>query len=70
MPPSVLRDAPPRTLPVLLLGVVGAVFLGAAVTRDPASPVFAWQRRRGRGIVAPVLTHATWSTLMLLLLPR
>lgn len=51
MPPSVLRNAPPRTLPVLVLGVIGAVFLGAAVTRDPSSPFFAG---------AAVVTAACW----------
>jgi len=32
--------------------------------------VFALERMSTRGILAPILTHVTWSTLMLLALPR
>lgn len=51
--------------------------LAAATTRNPAlvaasavmGTLFARQRRATGGIQAPVLTHLTWSTLMLRLLP-
>ena len=32
--------------------------------------VFALERLATRGVLAPMLTHVTWSTLMLLALPR
>jgi len=32
--------------------------------------LFALERRATRGILAPVVTHAVWSVLMILLLPR
>ena len=32
--------------------------------------VFALERRSTHGILAPTLTHLTWTTLMLLALPR
>jgi hypothetical protein len=32
--------------------------------------LFALERRVTRGILAPALTHVTWSALMLFLLPR
>lgn len=52
--------------------------LATAFTRNPAliaasgvmGVVFARQRRSTGGIQAPVLTHVTWSTLMLRYLPR
>jgi membrane protease YdiL (CAAX protease family) len=51
--------------------------LAASVTRNPALVVasatmgalFARQRRASGGIEAPLLTHLTWSTLMLRYLP-
>ena len=52
--------------------------LAATATRNPAlvlasavmGTVFARQRRVSGGIQAPILTHVTWSTLMLRFLPR
>lgn len=41
--------------------VVAALVMGA---------VFSAERRATGGILAPILTHLTWSTLLLLLLPR
>lgn len=35
----------------------------------PMGALFAWQRRTAGGVVAPALTHLTWSALMLALLP-
>ena len=32
--------------------------------------LFALERRATRGILAPMITHVTWSALMLFLLPR
>jgi hypothetical protein len=32
--------------------------------------LFGYQRRATQGLQAPLLTHLTWSTLMLTLLPR
>jgi membrane protease YdiL (CAAX protease family) len=54
-----------------------AYTLAAAATRNPALVVasgvmgtlFARQRRASGGIQAPILTHLTWSTLMLRFLP-
>jgi CAAX protease family protein len=48
------------------------------VTRNPAlvlaslvmGTLFAWQRRSSGDVWAPILTHVTWSTLMLSVLPR
>jgi uncharacterized protein YbjT (DUF2867 family)/membrane protease YdiL (CAAX protease family) len=42
-----------------------ALVIGGAVT----SLIFGQQRRRSGGVVAPALAHATWSALMLTLLP-
>ena len=41
--------------------VVAAIVMGT---------IFAFQRRATRSVLAPVVTHLTWSTLMLLALPR
>lgn len=51
--------------------------LSTCATRNPAlvlasglmGTLFAWQRQRSGGIQAPILTHITWSTLMLRYLP-
>jgi hypothetical protein len=51
--------------------------LVTAATRNPAlvlaavvmGTLFGWQRRAGGGIAAPMVTHLTWSTLMLRYLP-
>lgn len=60
----------------VLLSTIGYAAATSA-TRNPAlvlasavmGTVFALQRRATGGIQAPVLTHLTWSTLMLLFLP-
>ncbi len=58
--------------------VTTAVYTCAtATTRNPAlvaaaavmGTLFGWQRRASGGIQAPLLTHVTWSTLMLRYLP-
>ncbi len=41
--------------------VVAAVVMGAAFTAE---------REATRGVLAPIITHVTWSTLILFLLPR
>ena len=41
--------------------VVAAIVMGT---------IFAFQRRATRSVLAPLVTHLTWSTLMLLALPR
>jgi membrane protease YdiL (CAAX protease family) len=61
--------------PVVVSTAVYALVTG--VTRNPAlvlaavvmGAVFGWQRQATGGIQAPVLTHLTWSTLMVWLLP-
>jgi membrane protease YdiL (CAAX protease family) len=55
----------------------GLYMLATTATRNPAlvlasgvmGTVFALQRRRSGGIQAPILTHLTWSSLMLRYLP-
>jgi membrane protease YdiL (CAAX protease family) len=52
--------------------------LSTVATRNPAlvlasavmGTLFAWQRRATGGVQAPLLTHVTWSALMLRYLPR
>ncbi|UOZ05741.1 MULTISPECIES: CPBP family intramembrane glutamic endopeptidase [unclassified Amycolatopsis] len=52
--------------------------LSTCATRNPAlvlasavmGSLFAWQRHRGDGVQAPVLTHVVWSALMLAVMPR
>jgi uncharacterized protein len=52
--------------------------LSTLATRNPAlvlasavmGTLFAWQRRATGGVQAPLLTHVTWSALMLRFLPR
>ncbi|WP_027931289.1 CPBP family intramembrane glutamic endopeptidase [Amycolatopsis thermoflava] len=62
------------------LGATGstAVYvLATTATRNPAlvaasavmGAVFAWQRRSGGGVLAPVMTHVVWSALMVWRLP-
>ena len=41
----------------------------AGLRRDPARCVCGLQRRASGGVLAPILTHITWSLSMLLLLP-
>jgi len=55
----------------------GVYMLSTCATRNPAlvlaagvmGSVFAAQRRATGGLLAPILTHVTWSTLMLRYLP-
>ena len=55
----------------------GAYMLTTCATRNPAlvvaagvmGTVFAVQRRATGGLLAPILTHVTWSTLMVRFLP-
>jgi membrane protease YdiL (CAAX protease family) len=66
----------PGTNPVLSSTAVYTVTTIA--TRNPAlvlaagvmGTLFGYQRRATQGLQAPLLTHLTWSTLMLTLLPR
>ena len=54
-----------------------AYMLATTATRNPAlvlasgvmGALFAWQRRATDGVQAPLLTHLTWSALMLRFLP-
>jgi membrane protease YdiL (CAAX protease family) len=61
--------------------VLATTFAHAAATsatRNPAlvaaalvmGPLFGWQRRTTGGIRAPLITHLTWSALMVRVLPR
>ncbi|WP_375429996.1 lysostaphin resistance A-like protein [uncultured Friedmanniella sp.] len=65
-----------RKRPVLISTIIYAlatiaggnpVLVFAAVT---LGAVVGLQRRAGGGVLAPILTHITWSTIMLLVLPR
>ena len=66
----------PGTEPVLSSTAVYT--LTTAATRNPAlvlaagvmGTLFGYQRRATQGLQAPLLTHLTWSTLMVTLLPR
>ena len=66
----------PGTDPVLSSTVVYT--LTTTATRNPAlvlaagvmGTLFGYQRRATQGLQAPLLTHLTWSTLMVTLLPR
>ena len=66
----------PGTNPVLSSTAVYTVT--TIVTRNPAlvlaagvmGTLFGYQRRATQGLQAPLLTHLTWSTLMVTLLPR
>ncbi|SFW87360.1 CPBP family intramembrane glutamic endopeptidase [Amycolatopsis australiensis] len=59
-------------------GATAVYVLSTAATRNPAlvlasavmGTVFAWQRHRSGGVQAPLLTHVTWSALMLAVMPR
>jgi uncharacterized protein YbjT (DUF2867 family)/membrane protease YdiL (CAAX protease family) len=70
-----LYDAmPPRHAALLSTGVYG---VATVATRNPAlvlaagvmGSLFALQRRASGGVQAPLLTHLTWSTLMIRFLP-
>lgn len=58
-------------------GSTAAYVLATTATRNPAlvlasaamGSLFAWQRRESGGIQAPILTHLTWTALMLRHLP-
>jgi membrane protease YdiL (CAAX protease family) len=64
-----------RKHPVLISTLVYAA--ATLATRNPMlvfaalvlGPVLALQRRASGGVLAPIITHITWSTLMLFLLP-
>jgi len=66
----------PGTNPVLSSTAVYT--LTTIATRNPAlvlaaglmGTLFGYQRRATQGLQAPLLTHLTWSTLMVTLLPR
>jgi membrane protease YdiL (CAAX protease family) len=70
-----LYDAAGTDHPVALS--TAGYLLATTATRNPAlvlasaamGTVFAWQRRATGGIQAPLITHLTWSTLMLKYLP-
>ena len=61
-----------------VLGSTAAYTLTTTATRNPAlvlaagvmGSLFGYQRRATQGLQAPLLTHLTWSTLMVTLLPR
>lgn len=67
---------PPRR-PGAMATSTAAYVLATTATRNPAlvlasgvmGGLFAWQRRTTGGIQAPLLTHVTWSALMLRFLP-
>lgn len=61
-----------------VLASTAAYTLTTVATRNPAlvlaagvmGTLFGYQRRATRGLQAPLLTHLTWSTLMVAVLPR
>jgi len=57
---------------VVLYGLVTVATLNLAlvVAALVMGTVFCAERRASGGVLAPALTHVTWSTLMILLLPR
>ncbi len=73
---GVLYDALARYRPVLATTAIYAA--ATAATLQPAliaaaialGGAFSVQRRRSGGVLAPVVTHLSWSTLVLFLLPR
>ena len=54
-----------RTSGFYVLTVTGSGNPALILASAAMGPVFAWQRARGGTIVAPALTHLTWSALML-----
>ena len=64
--PRAARDATVVYVLVTIATLNVALVIAAAVM----GTVFALERESTGGIVAPILTHLTWSTLMLLALPR
>jgi uncharacterized protein len=57
---------------VVLYGLVTVATLNLALVLAAVvmGTVFSVERRASGGVLAPCLTHVTWSTLMILLLPR
>ena len=51
---------------VATLATLNLALVAAAVV---AGTVFSWQRHRTGGVMAAILTHASWSTLILFFLP-
>ena len=69
------RALPPQRR---VVGTSVAYVVATAFTGNPAlvgaalvmGPLFALQRRASHGILAPMVTHLSWTVLMLVLLPR
>jgi len=52
---------------VVTIATLNVAFVAAAVVMGAA---FSAERESTRGVLAPIITHVTWSTLVLFLLPR
>jgi membrane protease YdiL (CAAX protease family) len=64
------RDAARDATIVYVLVTVATLNLALIAAAAVMGTVFALERMSTRGVLAPILTHLTWSTLMLLALPR
>jgi|SoiMethySBSTD1v2_1073268.scaffolds.fasta_scaffold00468_6 CAAX protease family protein len=64
------RDAARNATVVYVLVTVATLNVALVAAAAVMGTVFALERMSTRGILAPILTHVTWSTLMLLALPR
>lgn len=64
------RRAVVFTVAVYCLVTVATLNTALVVAAIVMGTVFSVERRVAGGVLAPIITHLTWSTLMLLLLPR
>lgn len=64
------RHAARNATLVYVLVTVATLNLALVAAAAVMGTVFALERLSTRGVLAPILTHLTWSTLMLLALPR
>ena len=70
--PAAIRSRRRAVWAVVLYALVTVATLNLALVAAAVvmGTVFSAQRRSSGGVLAPTLTHLTWSTLMILLLPR
>jgi membrane protease YdiL (CAAX protease family) len=67
---SFVKDASVWTVAIYCLVTIATLNAALVVAALVMGAVFSAERRATGGVLAPILTHMTWSTLMLLLLPR
>jgi membrane protease YdiL (CAAX protease family) len=67
---SFTKHAALWTAAIYTLVTIATLNAALVVTALVMGAVFSAERRASGGILAPILTHLTWSTLILLLLPR